>query len=139
MFISQFTVREDSQIDSAMGSVGFALRGGGRGGGVLKKNVFQILAIIDFSSGEITGKTLSVRENIIGNINIKSMINRDLNDWLQGSHSYSYIFPGLFKDEIQIFQDNFFRFIVPKARFAMSNSHCSVKLGISGPFILWYL
>ena len=36
---------------------------------MLKKNVFQILAIIDFSSGEITGETLSVRENIIGNIN----------------------------------------------------------------------
>ena len=33
MFILEFTVREDSQIDSAVGSVGFALWGGGRGGG----------------------------------------------------------------------------------------------------------
>ena len=41
MFISQFTVREDSQIDSAMGSVGFALRGGGRGGGGVKEERFS--------------------------------------------------------------------------------------------------
>ena len=50
---SQWTVREDSQIDFATGNVFCTLGGGGGGGGrggvsVLHKNVSQILAIIDF-------------------------------------------------------------------------------------------
>ena len=39
------------------------------GWGVLHKNVSQILAIINFSSREIVAKTLSVRKNIMDNIN----------------------------------------------------------------------
>ena len=46
--------RQDSQIDFAG----------------LHKNVSQILATIDFSSGEIAGKSLSVRKNFIGDINL---------------------------------------------------------------------
>ena len=48
--------------------------GGGRG-----KNVSKILAIINISSRESTGKTLSVRKNIIGNINFSqtSRLNMD--------------------------------------------------------------
>ena len=42
--------------------------GGGWEVGVLHKSVSQILAIIDFFNREITGKTLSARRNIIGNI-----------------------------------------------------------------------
>ena len=44
----------------------------GVGDGVegLHKNVSQILAIINFSSRESAGKTLSVRKNIIGNTNL---------------------------------------------------------------------
>ena len=41
-----------------------------RGVAALHKNFSQILAIIDFSSREIARKTLSVRKNIIGNINL---------------------------------------------------------------------
>ena len=37
---------------------------------MLHKNVSKIFAIADFSSAEITGKTLSVRKDIIGNINL---------------------------------------------------------------------
>ena len=40
------------------------------GGGGLHKNIFQILAIIEFSSGEISRNTLSARKNVIGNINL---------------------------------------------------------------------
>ena len=40
-------------------------------GGCLRKNVSQILAMIDFSSRGITGKTLSAKNNIIGNITLK--------------------------------------------------------------------
>ena len=39
-------------------------------GEVLHKNVSQILAITDFSSGHIVGETLAVKKNIIGNINL---------------------------------------------------------------------
>ena len=42
---------------------------GGGGGGGLHKNVSQILATINFSSGEIDGKSLSIWKNFIGNIN----------------------------------------------------------------------
>ena len=35
-----------------------------RGGGGVHKNVSQILTTIDFSSGEISGKTLSVSKNL---------------------------------------------------------------------------
>ena len=38
--------------------------------GGLHKNVSQMFAMIDFLSGEIAGKTLSVRQNIIGNIKL---------------------------------------------------------------------
>ena len=62
-FIS--TLREDSQIEFAMGNVFFARLGVG-----LHRNISQILAIIDFSSKEIARKTLSVSKNIIGNINL---------------------------------------------------------------------
>ena len=50
----------------------FARLGGwGEGeGGLLRNNVSQILTIIDFSSRENAGKTLSVERNIIGNINL---------------------------------------------------------------------
>ena len=40
------------------------------GGGVLHSNVSQILATVNFSSGEIDGKFLSVWRNFIGNINL---------------------------------------------------------------------
>ena len=46
-------------------------RGGGGGGeGVLHKNISQILAIIDFSSREITRKILSARKNTLSNITL---------------------------------------------------------------------
>ena len=44
-------------------------RGGGGGGGG-HKNASQILATINFSSGEIDGKFLSVWKNFIGDINL---------------------------------------------------------------------
>ena len=37
---------------------------------VLQKNVSQILTTMDFSSGEIAGKTLPVRQNFRGNKNV---------------------------------------------------------------------
>ena len=37
---------------------------------VLHKTVSQILVIINFSSRDITGKTLSVRKDFISNINL---------------------------------------------------------------------
>ena len=40
-------------------------RGGGGGGGGLQKNVSQILATIDFSSEEMSGKNSSVRKNCV--------------------------------------------------------------------------
>ena len=57
--------REDSQIDFAKETV-FCIGGGGGG----RKNVSQILATINFSSGEIDGKFLSVWKNFIDNINL---------------------------------------------------------------------
>ena len=57
---------EDSQIDFATVNVFLYVLGVG----ILHKNVSQILAIIDFSSREFAGKTLSVRKNITGNINL---------------------------------------------------------------------
>ena len=39
-------------------------------GGELHKNVSQILTTVDFSSAEIAGKSLSVRKNFKGNINL---------------------------------------------------------------------
>ena len=62
-------VREESQIKFVMGNI-FCKFGewGAAGVGILHKNVSQILAIIDFSSGQIVAITLSIRENIIGNI-----------------------------------------------------------------------
>ena len=42
----------------------------GEGGGGLHKNVSQTSATINFSSGEIEGKCLSVRKNFIGNIKL---------------------------------------------------------------------
>ena len=41
-----------------------------RGVGVLCNNVSQILAIINFSSGEIARETSSVRKNFIDDINL---------------------------------------------------------------------
>ena len=61
--------REDSQIDFAKETV-FCIGGGGGGGGGGHKNVSQILATINFSSGEIDGKFLSVWKNFIDNINL---------------------------------------------------------------------
>ena len=43
---------------------------GGGGGGGLHKNVSHTLATIDFLRREIATKTLSVRKNVIGNINL---------------------------------------------------------------------
>ena len=40
------------------------------GVGVLHKNVSQMLATINFSSGEIARKTLSVKKNFISNVNL---------------------------------------------------------------------
>ena len=57
------------QIDFSTGNLFLHVGGGGGGGGGCIKNVSQILAI-DFSSREIDGKTLSVRKNIKGNINL---------------------------------------------------------------------
>ena len=52
-----YSLREDSQINFAMGNVSACFCGGGGGGG-LHKNVSQILAIIDCSSGKIGWKDL---------------------------------------------------------------------------------
>ena len=54
-------VREDSQIDFPTGNVFFCVW-------VLHKNVSQILATIDSSSGEFARKTLSVMKSFTGNI-----------------------------------------------------------------------
>ena len=63
-------LREDSQIDFANGNI-FCTFGMRKGGGeILHENISQILATIDFSSGETAGKTLSVMKNLIGNINL---------------------------------------------------------------------
>ena len=67
------TFREDSQIDWG-------------GGGGLSKNVSQILAIIDFSSREITGKTLSARKNIIGNITLSQTSRLSFNKFGVGNY-----------------------------------------------------
>ena len=68
--------REDPQIDFATETF-FALERGGGGG--VHKNVSKILATINFSSGEIDGKFLSVWKNFIGNINLNqtSRLNLD--------------------------------------------------------------
>ena len=58
--------QEDSQIDLATETF-FALSGGGGG---VNKNVSQILATINVSSGEIYGKFLLVCKHFIGNINL---------------------------------------------------------------------
>ena len=65
--------REDPQIDFATETF-FALDGGGG-----HKNVSKILATINFSSGEIDGKFVSVWKNFIGNINLSqtSRLNLD--------------------------------------------------------------
>ena len=47
--------------------------------GVLHKNVSHILATINFLSGEIAEKTLSVRKNFIGNINLGQTSHLNLN------------------------------------------------------------
>ena len=45
---------------------------------VLHNNVSQILATVNFSSGEIDGKFLSVWKNFIGNINLGQTIRLNL-------------------------------------------------------------
>ena len=77
------TFREDSQIDFVTGNV-FCTSGGGR----LRKNgVSQILALIDFfSSREITGKTLSARKNITGNITLSQTSCLSLNKFGVGHY-----------------------------------------------------
>ena len=63
----------------------FARLGGG--GGRLRKNVSQILALIDFfSSREITGKTLSARKNITGNITLSQTSCLSLNKFGVGHY-----------------------------------------------------
>ena len=53
----------------------------------LRKNVSQILALIDFfSSREITGKTLSARKNIIGNITLSQTSCLSLNKFGVGHY-----------------------------------------------------
>ena len=56
------------------------------GGGGLRKNVSQILAVIDFSSREITEKTLSARKNIIGNITLSQTSCLSLNKFGVGNY-----------------------------------------------------
>ena len=65
--MAKYGVREDSQINFATGNVFWHVKGGG---GFTLKNVSQILAIIDFSSGQIAGKTLPVRKSFIGIITL---------------------------------------------------------------------
>ena len=74
--------REDSQIDFATGNVFCTFQGVGG----LHKNVSQILAIIDFSSREITGKTLSARKNIIGNITLSQTSRLSLDTFGVGNY-----------------------------------------------------
>ena len=64
-------VREDSQIDFAVGGGG----GGGGGRGVLCKKVSHILAIIDFFKKRNSGKILSARKNVICNISSSCCLN----------------------------------------------------------------
>ena len=84
-------LREESQIDFAIGNV--LLHTWGMG--VLHKNVSQILARMDFSSREVAEKTLSVRENIIGNIHLgqTSHLNLDKfglgNNLIANQHRFS--------------------------------------------------
>ena len=62
---------------------------GEAGGGedeVLQKNVSQILAIIDFSSKEITRKILSARKNTISNITLSQTSSLDLDKFDGGNY-----------------------------------------------------
>ena len=62
---------------------------GGGGGGedeVLHKNVSQILAIIDFSSKEITRKILSARKNTMSNITLSQTSSLDLDKFGGGNY-----------------------------------------------------
>ena len=62
---------EGSQIDFATETFFLHLeKGGGGGGGGVTENVSQILATINFSSGEIDGKFLPAWKNFIGSINL---------------------------------------------------------------------
>ena len=68
------TFREDSEIDFATGNVFCTFVGRG-----LRKNVSQILAIIDFFKQRNYRKTLSARKNIIGNITLSQTSRLSLN------------------------------------------------------------
>ena len=54
---------------------------------VLHKNVSQILAIIDFSSKEITRKILSARNNTISNIILSQTSSLDLDKFGRGNYN----------------------------------------------------
>ena len=53
---------------------------------MLHKNVSQIFAIADFSNTEITGKTLSVRKDIIGNTNLGQVSRLNLDKFGVGNY-----------------------------------------------------
>ena len=68
------------QIDFATETFFCAWGVGGGGGWGLRNNVSQILATVNFSSGEIDRKFLPVWKNFIGNINLgqASRLNLDI-------------------------------------------------------------
>ena len=54
---------------------------------VLHKNIFQILATIDFSSGEIARRTLLVGKSFTGNINVDQTFIKLGQTWLRQRRS----------------------------------------------------
>ena len=82
---TRLRVREDSQIDFALGN-GVFFHVWGRVG-VLHKNVSQILAIIDFfKQKKLLEKTLSARRNIISNITLSKTSHLNLDKFGTGNY-----------------------------------------------------
>ena len=79
------TFREDSQIDFVTGNVS-CTSGGGGGGGVTQERFSNFSNNRFFSSREITGKTLSARKNIIGNITLSQTSCLSLNKFGLGHY-----------------------------------------------------
>ena len=60
--------------------------GGGGGGGGVHKSVSQMLAIVYFFDRHITGKTLSARKNVIGNITLSQISGLNLDKFGVGNY-----------------------------------------------------
>ena len=58
---------------------------GGGGGGGLHKNVSEMLSIVIFFDRHITGKTLSARKNVIGNITLSQISRLNLDKFGVGN------------------------------------------------------